>query len=295
MLGAAEMVPTLAQPTAAYPGHVGRVPSARRRRHRAPRRLLPAQRRHADSLRRQPGPPHPPAGRRQRRRLLQGGRRLLLAPRLPFGPSRLLDAPAGNRGTAAPGRLPRTGHRDCDGGGWTDRPQARRRRDSPDCGRNRLARPRGPHGGGRWQQRRRRRDLPARPPPRRCLHLVPGVCRRQARRPLLLERTRDAIGYLEDLMVLPQYRLRGIATALVQRRALSARSKGAAIVFLPADANDTPKRTCTCAWGSSPSTSSATTSSSFARPREGQASTWLRQRGWRRGERAAPAGGTTAV
>ncbi len=55
------------------------------------------------------------------------------------------------------------------------------------------------------------------------------------------ERTRDAIGYLEDLMVLPQYRLRGIATALVQRCALSARSKGAAIVFLPADANDTPK------------------------------------------------------
>jgi GNAT superfamily N-acetyltransferase len=55
------------------------------------------------------------------------------------------------------------------------------------------------------------------------------------------ERTRDAIGYLEDLMVLPQYRLRGIATALVQHCAESARWKGAAIVFLPADANDTPR------------------------------------------------------
>jgi GNAT superfamily N-acetyltransferase len=55
------------------------------------------------------------------------------------------------------------------------------------------------------------------------------------------ERTRDGIGYLEDLMVLPKYRLRGIATALVQRCAESARADGARIVFLPADAIDTPK------------------------------------------------------
>jgi GNAT superfamily N-acetyltransferase len=55
------------------------------------------------------------------------------------------------------------------------------------------------------------------------------------------ERTRDGFGYLEDLMVLPEYRMRGIATALVHRCAASARSKGARTVFLPADANDTPK------------------------------------------------------
>jgi GNAT superfamily N-acetyltransferase len=55
------------------------------------------------------------------------------------------------------------------------------------------------------------------------------------------ERTRGGVGYLEDLMVLPEYRMRGIATALVQRCAASARAKGAALVFLPADANDTPK------------------------------------------------------
>jgi GNAT superfamily N-acetyltransferase len=55
------------------------------------------------------------------------------------------------------------------------------------------------------------------------------------------ERTRDGIGYLEDLMVLPEYRMRGIATALVHRCAESARSKGAELIFLPADANDTPK------------------------------------------------------
>jgi GNAT superfamily N-acetyltransferase len=55
------------------------------------------------------------------------------------------------------------------------------------------------------------------------------------------ERTRDGLGYLEDLLVLPEFRLRGIATALVQRCARSAREKGAGLVFLPADANDTPK------------------------------------------------------
>ena len=40
--------------------------------------------------------------------------------------------------------------------------------------------------------------------------------------------------------MLPEHRLRGIATALVQRCAESARSKGAGLVLLPADANDTP-------------------------------------------------------
>jgi GNAT superfamily N-acetyltransferase len=55
------------------------------------------------------------------------------------------------------------------------------------------------------------------------------------------ERTRDGIGYLEDLMVLPEHRMKGIATALVHRCAASARDKGAGIVFLPAAAEDTPK------------------------------------------------------
>ncbi len=57
------------------------------------------------------------------------------------------------------------------------------------------------------------------------------------------ERTRDGAGYLEDLFVLREYRMRGIATALVHRAAASARSKGARFVFLPADAGDTPKET----------------------------------------------------
>lgn len=55
------------------------------------------------------------------------------------------------------------------------------------------------------------------------------------------ERTRHGVGYLEDLFVLPDYRLRGIATALVYEAAASARSKGAGLVFLPAAAEDTPK------------------------------------------------------
>jgi GNAT superfamily N-acetyltransferase len=55
------------------------------------------------------------------------------------------------------------------------------------------------------------------------------------------ERTRDGVGYLEDLMVLPEHRLKGIATALVQRCAESAWSKGAGLLCLPADAADTPK------------------------------------------------------
>jgi GNAT superfamily N-acetyltransferase len=55
------------------------------------------------------------------------------------------------------------------------------------------------------------------------------------------ERTKDGVGYLEDLMVLPEHRMKGIATALVHRCAESARAKGAGLVFLPADASDTPK------------------------------------------------------
>lgn len=48
-------------------------------------------------------------------------------------------------------------------------------------------------------------------------------------------------GYLENLFVEPEYRLRGIATALVHRAAALAREKGARTVFLPAFAFDTPK------------------------------------------------------
>lgn len=50
------------------------------------------------------------------------------------------------------------------------------------------------------------------------------------------------VGYLEDLYVHPEYRLRGLATALVARCDAEARSRGATVTFLPALVNDTPKR-----------------------------------------------------
>jgi GNAT superfamily N-acetyltransferase len=55
------------------------------------------------------------------------------------------------------------------------------------------------------------------------------------------EAVKGNYGYLENLFVDPAYRLRGVATALVHHTARIARSKGARIVFLPADASDTPK------------------------------------------------------
>ena len=53
---------------------------------------------------------------------------------------------------------------------------------------------------------------------------------------------RDGLGYLERLFVRPEYRLRGIATALVHRAAADARKQGAGLVFLPTNADDTPKQ-----------------------------------------------------
>ena len=61
-------------------------------------------------------------------------------------------------------------------------------------------------------------------------------------RELRRERTREGLGYLENLFVLPEHRLKGVATALVQHCAAAARSKGAGLVFLPAAAEDTPKQ-----------------------------------------------------
>jgi len=51
----------------------------------------------------------------------------------------------------------------------------------------------------------------------------------------------DGVGYLEDLLVAPAARLRGVATALVAHCAREARRRGAQLLFLPAAADDTPK------------------------------------------------------
>jgi spore maturation protein CgeE len=55
------------------------------------------------------------------------------------------------------------------------------------------------------------------------------------------QRTRDGLGYLESLFVDPEYRMRGIGTALTHHTAAAARAEGARVVFLPAAAADTPK------------------------------------------------------
>ncbi len=49
------------------------------------------------------------------------------------------------------------------------------------------------------------------------------------------------VGYLEDLLVAPAARQRGVATALVTSCASEAHRRGAQLVFLPAAAGDTPK------------------------------------------------------
>jgi ribosomal protein S18 acetylase RimI-like enzyme len=51
----------------------------------------------------------------------------------------------------------------------------------------------------------------------------------------------DGVGYLEDLLVAPAARRRGVATALVAHCAHDARRRGAQLLFLPAAADDTPK------------------------------------------------------
>ena len=52
----------------------------------------------------------------------------------------------------------------------------------------------------------------------------------------------DGVGYLEDLLVAPAARKRGVATALVAHCVAAARGNGAHTIFLPAAHDDTPKR-----------------------------------------------------
>jgi GNAT superfamily N-acetyltransferase len=51
----------------------------------------------------------------------------------------------------------------------------------------------------------------------------------------------DGVGHLEDLLVAPSARNRGVATALVAHCAENARRRGAKLVFVPAAHDDTPK------------------------------------------------------
>jgi ribosomal protein S18 acetylase RimI-like enzyme len=51
----------------------------------------------------------------------------------------------------------------------------------------------------------------------------------------------DRVGQVEDLFVLPEYRRRGIATALIHHCVADARARGAGAVIIVADPKDTPK------------------------------------------------------
>lgn len=53
---------------------------------------------------------------------------------------------------------------------------------------------------------------------------------------------RGGVGVVEDLFVHPDFRRRGIGTALIARAIVDARSRGAVPVTLSADPDDTPKR-----------------------------------------------------
>jgi len=52
----------------------------------------------------------------------------------------------------------------------------------------------------------------------------------------------DSIGQVEDLFTLPEYRKRGIATALIHHCVVDCRDKGARHVVIVADPSDTPKQ-----------------------------------------------------
>jgi GNAT superfamily N-acetyltransferase len=52
----------------------------------------------------------------------------------------------------------------------------------------------------------------------------------------------NGVGVVEDLFVLPGYRRRGIATALIAHAVADARARGAGEVLIGADASDTPKQ-----------------------------------------------------
>jgi len=51
----------------------------------------------------------------------------------------------------------------------------------------------------------------------------------------------DGVGQVEDLFTLPEYRHRGLATALIHRCVADCRAKGARYVVIVADPTDTPK------------------------------------------------------
>ena len=52
----------------------------------------------------------------------------------------------------------------------------------------------------------------------------------------------DGVGFVEDLFTYPEYRHRGLATALIQHGVAEARREGAGPVVIDADPKDTPKQ-----------------------------------------------------
>ena len=75
------------------------------------------------------------------------------------------------------------------------------------------------------------------PPDRKWLAYVDGEARGMAS----VWDGLDGIGYLEDVFVEPEYRHRGLATALMHRGVADARARGTGAVTLVADAGDTPQ------------------------------------------------------